>query len=103
MRRALLILALMTATAQAQTFRLSGFVLARGISTRSQPSWLTGGLNLMRCRAGRAARASAPLKGSAKAVVLGATGPPEAPSPLLYSSLVPGGGLIYARFLERWL
>ena len=43
MRRALLILALMTATAQAQTFRLSGFVLARGIATRSQPSWLTGG------------------------------------------------------------
>ena len=29
--------------ANAQTFRLSGFVTARGVYTRSQPSWLEGG------------------------------------------------------------
>ncbi len=29
--------------AEAQTFRFSGFLIARGIETRSQPSWLSGG------------------------------------------------------------
>lgn len=31
------------ASLHAQTFRLSGFVSARGVYARSQPSWLTGG------------------------------------------------------------
>ena len=43
MHRIFWILALATATANAQTFRLSGFVSARGVYTRSQPSWLEGG------------------------------------------------------------
>ena len=42
-RAALLLLALLAATADAQTFRLSGYVSARGVYTRSQPSWLEGG------------------------------------------------------------
>ncbi len=34
---------LMASTAGAQTFRFSGFVSARGVYARSQPSWLEGG------------------------------------------------------------
>ena len=44
MRRAFPLLAVFwCAAAHAQTFRLSGFLSARGVYTRSQPSWLEGG------------------------------------------------------------
>src|SRR5207244_4185801 len=35
--------ALIAAPLRAQTFRFSGYLSARGVYTRSQPSWLTGG------------------------------------------------------------
>lgn len=43
MRRVLALTFLLAASATAQTFRVSGFVSARGVYTRSQRSWLEGG------------------------------------------------------------
>jgi hypothetical protein len=39
----LVALLFVSAAADAQAFRFSGFLIARGIETRSQPSWLSGG------------------------------------------------------------